>query len=179
MREGLGRLSGAVPTMSPPVKIPSRPARRCGVRGAGLPPWRLCRLRRCEDLKRDFFVNGSSRVRRFVPNGILLDSGAASGSRRYGTPKPGSIRTDRVLRECNAHASPRRAHASTSATLRPIRSIPTNASTRRHRKFDIIESSRAPVELLRISPTLLSTGGLLVLTTPDIRHFLRYLMDQR
>jgi len=45
--------------------------------------------------------------------------------------------------------------------------------------FDIIEHSLAPLQLLSQLYTLLRPGGCLVLTTPDSRHVLRFLMGER
>jgi SAM-dependent methyltransferase len=45
--------------------------------------------------------------------------------------------------------------------------------------FDIIEHSLVPLQFLSQLRTLLRPGGCLVLTTPDTRHILRFLMGER
>src|SRR5258708_32368157 len=45
--------------------------------------------------------------------------------------------------------------------------------------FDILEHTYAPVRFMQEIKQILAPGGLLVLTTPDTGHFLRFLMGKR
>lgn len=131
------------------------------------------------DLKLTTFRERIERVRRFVPNGILLDIGAASGflvdaALEAGFDSYGIEFSENAIARASSAARPR-------IRVGNVETYPFDTDERFDvvTAFDIIEHSHAPVELLRKVADLLSTDGLLVLTTPDIGHFLRYLMRER
>lgn len=59
-----------------------------------------------------------------------------------------------------------------------LKSLEGNASYDVVTAFDIIEHTQNPIQFLKEVHEILKPGGMLVMSTPDSRHFLRYLMGK-
>ena len=102
-------------------------------------------------------------------SGFLIDIALASGFDAYGIDF-----SEAAVQAASEQAAPRIRVADVNE-IEATSGRPFDVVT----AFDIVEHTLDPMEFIRGLRACLVPGGLLVVTTPDTRHFLRYLMGSR
>lgn len=134
---------------------------------------------RARELKYATFRARLSLIRRYAPSGRLLDVGCACGylidvALEAGYDAYGIEFSTAAIGQASPEARRRIFQGSIDQvkveTLEPFDVITA---------FDIVEHSLFPLQFLIRLHALLRPGGCLVLTTPDTRHVLRFLMGKR
>jgi SAM-dependent methyltransferase len=134
---------------------------------------------RARDLKMATFRDRCAVIERYVPRGRLLDVGAACGfmidvALESGYDAYGVEFSAAAIAQASDEAQPRIFQESVDALDTASLGVFDLVTA-----FDIVEHSLAPIGFLRSLTRLLRPGGFVVLSTPDVDHFLRHVMRAR